>query len=135
MLHKGGKGGKGGNGGKGGKGGKYGKGGNGGEGGKGGAASDQKEPRLNLVAIELAKSELAQVAMRNINEMIVEVPTLNLPLRPQFASDVLSDLKSLLRVHNPSFSMPVALETADDLAFLEMNDYMVRGSKHFFLLF
>jgi uncharacterized membrane protein YgcG len=51
MLDKGGKSGKGGYGGKGGKGGKCGKGGNGYKGGKGGAASDQKEPRIDLVAI------------------------------------------------------------------------------------
>ena len=68
---------------------------------------------------------LAQNAMITLSEMMVHVPTLDLPLPPSISSDVLSDLKKLLRVHTPTFSMPVALEDANDMAFLEMNDYMV----------
>ena len=91
-----------------------------------GAASTKDISRLGFQdARAVLKKELAQLAMETLSGMIVEARTLSLPLRPQFASDVLSDLKSLLRVHTPSFSMPVALENADDLAFLEVNDFMV----------
>ena len=73
----------------------------------------------------LDAGDLARKAMETLVEMLTKIPTLILPLPPKISSEVLRDLKKLLRVHNPTFSMPVALEDANDMAFLEINDYLV----------
>lgn len=86
------------------------------------------------IATWLDGRDLAQNAMKTLSEMMIKFPSLHLPLLPSTTSDVLSDLKKLLRVHTPAFSMPVALENAIDMAFLEVNEYMVSCRCHSSLL-